>query len=170
MAKITAEEYAAIVGRSRRSVYTKAGNGLLKTALKQNGQWLIDENEPWPDGRKTSEAEKVVMATRVCKQCGRRFEGGPRARFCNDCKIERKKANQMRFRQRKRLGAIRKMGEMGICQRCGETFTTRSGNQKYCPSCRDEAYKEVDRQQSLDYYYRVGREKRMTKKKDKKDQ
>ena len=169
LAKITAEEYAAIVGRSRGAVYTKARNGLLKTASKKDGQWLIDENEPWPDGRTTSTAEKVIVSERVCQQCGCRFKGGPRARFCDSCKRERSKAADVRHKQRKRLGEVRRLGEVYQCERCGKDYTLRGANQKYCPTCAEEAVKEADRKQSLDYYHKVGRVRRMSKKRKRED-
>lgn len=48
---IALSEYAALHGKSPVSVRQMAQRGGFKTAVKIARNWIIDENEPYPDGR-----------------------------------------------------------------------------------------------------------------------
>lgn len=48
---ISLTEYAALHGKSPVSVRQMAQRGSFKTAVKIARNWIIDENEPYPDGR-----------------------------------------------------------------------------------------------------------------------
>lgn len=48
---IALSEYAALHGKSPVSVRQMAQRGGFKTAIKIARNWIIDENEPYPDGR-----------------------------------------------------------------------------------------------------------------------
>lgn len=48
---IALSEYAAKHGKSRVSVRQMAQRGGFKTAVKIARNWIIDENEPYPDAR-----------------------------------------------------------------------------------------------------------------------
>lgn len=48
---ISLSEYAALHGKSPVSVRQMAQRGSFKTAVKIARNWIIDENEPYPDGR-----------------------------------------------------------------------------------------------------------------------
>lgn len=48
---ISLTEYAALHGKSPVSVRQMAARGGFKTAVKIARNWIIDENEPYPDGR-----------------------------------------------------------------------------------------------------------------------
>ena len=51
MALISLNEYAKRHGREASTVRQKALRGGFKTATKIGRDWLIDENEPYVDGR-----------------------------------------------------------------------------------------------------------------------
>lgn len=51
MALISLKEYAERVGRSHKTVYAKYKNNGFKTTQKIGHNILIDENEPFVDGR-----------------------------------------------------------------------------------------------------------------------
>ena len=48
---IALSEYAALHGKSPVSVRQMAQRGGFQTAVKIARNWIIDENEPYPDGR-----------------------------------------------------------------------------------------------------------------------
>ena len=95
----------------------------------------------------------MAIYIRECIQCGAAFKGGPRAWYCPVCREERQRAQQREAKRRKKEGKVRSIGSTDICQRCGKPYTVDSGLQKYCPDCREEAMKELDRTQSLEYYH-----------------
>lgn len=51
MADITLIEYARRHGKTRATAQQRAVRGSFQTAHKVGGTWLIDEDEPWIDGR-----------------------------------------------------------------------------------------------------------------------
>ncbi|MCD8053535.1 MAG: hypothetical protein LUF00_05755 [Lachnospiraceae bacterium] len=59
---ITLKEYAQIHGRAPVSVRQLAARGGLKTAVKMGRDWLVDSEEPYPDGR-TKEAKAAKKKT-----------------------------------------------------------------------------------------------------------
>lgn len=88
----------------------------------------------------------TTLAPRICTICGKHFLGGPSARFCPECRQEKKKEYQRVYRSRKRAGKSIVIGvTKGKCARCGKEFVYHSGLQKYCEDCADEAMREVDR-------------------------
>ena len=75
----------------------------------------------------------------MCAQCGAAFQGGPSARWCPACRLERRRA---RDREYKRRGPARKLGSVQICERCGGEYILDAGLQRYCPGCAEEAVRE----------------------------
>lgn len=71
----------------------------------------------------------------VCQQCGVKFRGGLRARYCPDCRAERAREADRRARQRKRDGTVRHLGSTDICVDCGKEYIVESGLQKRCKAC-----------------------------------
>lgn len=71
----------------------------------------------------------VEPMLRICKYCGKTFEGDPGASACSDCASERK-TNVIRQR---------------VCQTCGTVF---DGGPRawYCPTCREERRRQHDRE------------------------
>jgi len=90
----------------------------------------------------------------ICISCKRKFEGGPRASYCPECREDRAKATNAKYRERKKAGKAREIGSTDICKICNKLYTVESGRQMYCKDCRPEQYKKVDRIQSLDFYYK----------------
>jgi hypothetical protein len=88
--------------------------------------------------RKKAKQESVVR-TRTCVQCHAEFLGGPSARYCLQCRLERTRAKDRAF---KRNGAVRKLGNEYPCEKCGEPYVLNSGKQRYCLACSAEAIRE----------------------------
>lgn len=80
---------------------------------------------------------------RTCRQCGGKFQGGPRAWYCPQCRIQRNKEAAARYRAKGR--ADRPLGSVDLCVRCGAQYVVHSARQKYCPDCVKEAYIEAKR-------------------------
>ena len=76
------------------------------------------------------------LSEHKCESCGVFFVGGPRAKFCPDCRAARKSEY---IKKVHRVGPARHIGESDICQRCGATYTVIGGGQKYCPDCTKKA-------------------------------
>lgn len=51
MGLISIAEYAKKCGKSRRTINQMCNNGGFKTAVKIGRNWVIDEDEPYPDRR-----------------------------------------------------------------------------------------------------------------------
>ena len=86
------------------------------------------------------------LAPRTCIVCGATFIGGPSAKCCPDCRIERRRENDRRHKARKRAGKSIILGQtVGRCEKCGKEFVYTAGIQKYCPDCSKEAIRENDR-------------------------
>lgn len=91
---------------------------------------------------------------RTCKECGGKFPGGPRAWYCPDCRIARRKKKNAEYRARKRNGKSREIGSCDFCQNCGKKYIVSGSLQKYCPICAPEMHRALDRVQGLEYYER----------------
>lgn len=94
----------------------------------------------------------AIYNNRLCRSCGAIFSGGPRAWYCPNCREERKRATD---RELKRNGSVRKIGNIDICQNCGQKYIIKSGLQKFCPDCQELMHKKIDREQSLRYYHEI---------------
>lgn len=91
----------------------------------------------------------AIYDNRICKQCGKKFSGGPRAWYCPGCRYERKKERERVY---KRSEPARKLGSIDLCVNCGRPYTVSSGLQKYCPDCAEKCVSEIDRKQGLNWY------------------
>lgn len=91
---------------------------------------------------------------RVCRHCAKSFRGGPRAWYCPDCRIERRRMHDRMAQERKKRGMVREIGSTDICERCGKEYTVTGGLQKYCPDCAPIAIAENDREGGLEFYYK----------------
>lgn len=89
-----------------------------------------------------------VVRTRVCRQCGREFKGGPRAWYCPECRAARQKEAAARYRKN---GAERHLGTISQCTICGKEYIVESGLQRYCTECAAKHLKQVDNAASLQY-------------------
>lgn len=102
-----------------------------------------------PDQAKCEDCIAAARATtlrpRVCRQCGVTFDGGPRAWYCPDCRVERQR---IRNAARRKTGARRTLGSIDKCVVCGKEYVVEAGLQKYCKDCAPAAIRAVDREQS----------------------
>ena len=86
---------------------------------------------------------RVIVKVRTCRQCGKSFPGGPHAWYCPECREERKRETDARFRAKH--GADRPLGSIDHCVVCGGGYIVVNWSQKYCPSCAPEAIREAGR-------------------------
>lgn len=90
-----------------------------------------------------------MIQNRVCRQCGRSFQGGPRAYYCPSCRDIRRRERDNGL---KKAGPVRPLGSMDICERCGKPYIVMSGLQRFCPACRPVHNREYDRKTGLAFY------------------
>lgn len=86
--------------------------------------------------------------SRICRSCGRSFEGGPRAWYCPICRQERAKQQSRDYKFRKSRGLSRKIGETYICGQCGCSYILSGGLQRFCERCAPLHLKTIDNAQS----------------------
>lgn len=89
---------------------------------------------------------------RKCQECGKEFDGGPRAWYCPDCREIRRIERERKYHI---YGNNRKLGDIDYCQNCGKEYIICSGLQKYCPACKKEMNRKKDNELSTKYYYDV---------------
>lgn len=94
----------------------------------------------------------AMLKERICQQCGKKFEGGPRAWYCPDCRAERAKESKKRTAERRKNGTIAIIGGKMICEMCGKECIRNCANQRFCYDCGKINDQNVDREQSLKYY------------------
>lgn len=92
--------------------------------------------------------KSAPVRTRVCRQCGVTFPGGPRAWYCPACRDERRREADKR---RKRSGPSRPLGSVDICKRCGKEYPVEGSRQMYCKDCAEIAVTEKVRAHKRDY-------------------
>lgn len=92
----------------------------------------------------------MAIYNRICRQCGKPFKGGPRAWYCPDCRLMRRRESDARQRTKKKPD--RALGSIDRCVICGKEYIVNAATQKYCKECAKPAWMEADRKQSLKYY------------------
>lgn len=92
--------------------------------------------------------KQAPLKSRVCRQCGATFQGGPRAWYCPDCRAVRRAEA---YRRNKADGSLRPLGSLDKCTVCGGEYIVTGGNQRYCPSCKEAATAENIRRRSREY-------------------
>lgn len=85
------------------------------------------------------------ILSRICKECGTGFEGGPRANYCPSCRADRKKMQAKQARERAKAGATRKLGQEYPCEICGAPYILNSGLQRFCKKCAENHLKEAEK-------------------------
>lgn len=91
------------------------------------------------------------LRPRTCRECGVNFDGGPRAWYCPRCRAERQAQQNREYKQRKKMGNVRVIGQKYPCEICGKMYVLSSGLQRYCADCAKEHLKEVDNMQSREW-------------------
>lgn len=93
-----------------------------------------------------------MIQNRTCRECGRQFDGGPRAYYCPSCRLERDRATAAKYRLRKRNGDARPIGSLDKCERCHNDFTVNGGLQRFCPDCQIAHKLEHDMSRAMPKY------------------
>ena len=91
------------------------------------------------------------MLPRTCRGCGCSFLGGPRAWYCSECREERRREHERKYKERRRAGKVFPLGSVIKCELCGKEIVKNSGLQRFCDECAAKHLKEIDNQQSLDW-------------------
>lgn len=96
-----------------------------------------------------------MLLDRVCRnnKCNKNFIGGPRAYYCPECRVVRRRDQSTEGKRRKKKGLVREWGSIDFCERCGKEFIVNAGLQRYCPECQPIHAKEYDRITSLETYH-----------------
>ena len=97
--------------------------------------------------RKAVRRESVIR-DRACTVCGVSFPGGPSAKYCPRCRVEKRREAD---RRHKKHGTARPLGSIQKCERCGAEYTLDGGAQRYCKACSEEAIRENRRPKKLAY-------------------
>lgn len=92
----------------------------------------------------------AIYDNRICCVCGRTFSGGPRSWYCPECREDRRREREKKYRSGP---AKRPLGSYDICENCGEQYIVASGLQKYCPACQQKMHKKIDNEQGIAYYH-----------------
>ena len=77
-----------------------------------------------------------MLLDRTCIRCDINFKGGPRASYCPECRIIRRKETDSKYRARKRKGLSRKIGDIDKCERCGNDYEIEQSLQRFCSDCK----------------------------------
>ena len=86
----------------------------------------------------TAAATTTAKTTRRCRECGVVMTGHSRREYCRYCKrIVLKQSAQQRKDSTKRA-----VGSVDSCRVCGQDYTVRSGNQRYCSECAAQVARE----------------------------
>ena len=80
-----------------------------------------------------------MITDKTCKMCGAVFSGGPRAAYCNKCKILRRRE----LATTRRAKAVkRQLGSTDYCEICGSPYVVKGANARYCPDCAEKVKRE----------------------------
>lgn len=95
-----------------------------------------------------------MIQERICQQCDKHFEGGPRAWYCPNCRLDRRRQRDMLFHRKKRNSPyeIRELGSVDYCLNCGNAYTVNSGLQKFCERCSTIHNLDYDRVRNMENY------------------
>ncbi len=81
---------------------------------------------------------------RTCIDCGKEFMGYPKSKRCPECQSDADKRHNAEYRRRRKNGVARVIGQFYSCEICGKEYMLTSGQQKYCPDCKDKATRARD--------------------------
>lgn len=129
------------------------------------------------------ERKRKLAVLRICKYCGKTYDGEPGTTCCKAC-AGIVKRSVMRERTCKQCGQTfsggprawycptcrmerkkeadrrakaqkhkRALGSTDKCEICGKEYTVMSSRQRYCKDCAADAVKMVDREQGKEYYH-----------------
>jgi hypothetical protein len=90
-------------------------------------------------------------------RCGTAFIGHPKSLYCERCAWEAEKEAAKKYRDE---GPKRKLGSIDKCEVCGKEYVVKSGAQRFCKDCAENAIKEKSRKRKREYNKTVYAEKR----------
>ena len=71
-----------------------------------------------------------------CLRCNKKYISGTnRPGYCPDCRKVRQIERNKEYMERKKDGAVRKIGTADVCANCGKPFIVKSGSQILCEDC-----------------------------------
>lgn len=117
----------------------------LKKCSKCGKLFNTEKNEQTLCDDCVAAGRATTIRPRTCRECGVTFDGGPRAWYCPSCRAVRQKEAAARYRKN---GVDRPLGSIDHCTVCGKEYVVKSGRQRYCPECADDAVRQQDRMAS----------------------
>lgn len=117
----------------------------IKKCLKCGKLFNTAKNEQTLCDNCVAAGRATTIRPRTCHECGAIFDGGPRAWYCPSCRTVRQKEAAARYRKN---GVDRPLGSIDHCTVCGKEYVVKSGRQRYCPECADDAVRQQDRMAS----------------------
>ena len=118
----------------------------------------------------------MYRTKRLCKNCGKIFNGGVDKTLCDDCAKISRAENVVRSRvcvscgrsfnggprarqcpecrrkkKRENKKPERKLGSIDKCIECGKEYIVKGSLQKYCPDCKREAVLRWQRNRKIQY-------------------
>lgn len=120
----------------------------LKKCLKCGKLFNTAKNEQALCDDCVAAGRATTIRPRTCRECGAIFDGGPRAWYCPSCRAVRRKEAAARYRKN---GVDRPLGSIDYCTVCGKAYVVKSGRQRYCPECADDAVRQQDRMASKEW-------------------
>lgn len=80
---------------------------------------------------------------KICKSCGAVFDGGPKRKFCDACRVKRHRTVSREYR-RERQSANKPALEPMVCRICGKTFVPKRQRVTTCsPECAKAAQRQA---------------------------
>lgn len=84
----------------------------------------------------------AAKTSKPCVRCGTHFKGHGKAKYCLDCREEKRKERALQFfREHPPV----RHSHVQECEICGKVFEVKR-HAKYCPDCRADAYKAKARE------------------------
>ena len=88
-----------------------------------------------------SEKRVIKKIPMICVECGKTFYSlSFQAKYCKSCKLKIKRLKNRLYNIKKRE-EIRKSKKLK-CQMCGCDLTEFKQTKKFCPTCREKAYRK----------------------------
>jgi methionyl-tRNA synthetase len=86
----------------------------------------------------------MIETPKRCRECGVVITGHSRREYCRHCK----RIILQQSAQQKKDSSKRTVGSVDSCRVCGQDYTVRSGNQRYCSECATKVARERSNQQA----------------------
>lgn len=117
------------------------GNPLPKGRLKYCSEACMEAAEKHRPKRNTGKpsGNPTMHWTTHCIDCGIEINRPIKCIRCENCQRE---IDRIRKNIQNKHGAVRPLGSIDVCKRCGKEYVVEGGLQKYCKGCAKQAIRE----------------------------